>query len=218
MKISSLPLFSKTVTCACVIENCAINPNNLIKSGIAFSWWESHHPPVYLYLVHNTLFEILILCVTHFFINAINDFNYNFLHYFIGRVNPEILGSMDFVDFYPINDFAVVYITEADLISGTYKRNLAKLKKVILDFIFILKKVYYSTYLKLGMEWIFGYYSICANSSLLLNNEKILPNKFRIFLLNPFFFSLSKPNWLFFAAFILRIFILTCTKHKLFRY
>ena len=50
---------------------------------------------------------------------------------------------MDFVDFYPINDFAVVYVTEADLVSGTYKRNLAKLKKVILNYIVIEKVIIY---------------------------------------------------------------------------
>lgn len=49
------------------------------------------------------------------------------------RVHPEILGAMDFVDFYPVNDFAVIYVTEADLLSDLYKRNLAKLKKANFD-------------------------------------------------------------------------------------
>ncbi|XP_035222587.1 Fanconi anemia core complex-associated protein 24-like isoform X2 [Stegodyphus dumicola] len=41
---------------------------------------------------------------------------------------------MDFVDFFPASDFAVIYVTEADLIAGSnYKRNLAKLKNATYD-------------------------------------------------------------------------------------
>ncbi|KAG8195573.1 hypothetical protein JTE90_002196 [Oedothorax gibbosus] len=46
------------------------------------------------------------------------------------RVQVLPLETMDFVDFYPANNFAVLYVTEADLVSGSnHKRNLAKLKK-----------------------------------------------------------------------------------------
>ncbi|GFT23502.1 fanconi anemia core complex-associated protein 24 [Nephila pilipes] len=46
------------------------------------------------------------------------------------RVQTMAVDSMDFVDFYPTTEFAVIFVTEADLVAGTnYRRNLAKLKK-----------------------------------------------------------------------------------------
>ncbi|GIY46167.1 fanconi anemia core complex-associated protein 24 [Caerostris darwini] len=46
------------------------------------------------------------------------------------RLRVLVVDSMDFVDFYPTTEFAVLFITEADLVAGTnYRRNLAKLKK-----------------------------------------------------------------------------------------
>ncbi|GFY54774.1 fanconi anemia core complex-associated protein 24 [Trichonephila inaurata madagascariensis] len=46
------------------------------------------------------------------------------------RVQTIMIDSMDFVDFYPSTEFAVIFVTEADLVAGiNYRRNLAKLKK-----------------------------------------------------------------------------------------
>ncbi|PRD36636.1 UNVERIFIED_CONTAM: Faap24 [Trichonephila clavipes] len=54
------------------------------------------------------------------------------LKYFccISRVQTIMIDSMDFIDFYPSTEFAVIFVTEADLVAGiNYRRNLAKLKK-----------------------------------------------------------------------------------------
>ncbi|GFW50411.1 fanconi anemia core complex-associated protein 24 [Trichonephila clavipes] len=46
------------------------------------------------------------------------------------RVQTIMIDSMDFIDFYPSTEFAVIFVTEADLVAGiNYRRNLAKLKK-----------------------------------------------------------------------------------------
>ncbi|GIY38512.1 fanconi anemia core complex-associated protein 24 [Caerostris extrusa] len=48
------------------------------------------------------------------------------------RLRVLVVDSMDFVDFYPTTEFAVLFITEADLVAGTnYRRNLAKLKNYL---------------------------------------------------------------------------------------
>ncbi|GBN00305.1 Fanconi anemia core complex-associated protein 24 [Araneus ventricosus] len=65
----------------------------------------------------------------HIYVN--DKWTNNELYTFLNRRVQTITNdSMDFVDFYPTTEFAVIYATEADLVAGTnYRRNLAKLKK-----------------------------------------------------------------------------------------
>ncbi|CAL1279971.1 unnamed protein product [Larinioides sclopetarius] len=65
----------------------------------------------------------------HIYVN--DKWTNNELYTFLNRRVQTITNdSMDFVDFYPTTEFAVIYVTEADLVAGAnYRRNLAKLKK-----------------------------------------------------------------------------------------
>ena len=49
----------------------------------------------------------------------------------VGSVNVVYEENLGVVDFHPSKDVGIVYVSEADLVSGqTYKRKLVKLRKV----------------------------------------------------------------------------------------
>ena len=55
----------------------------------------------------------------------------------VGSVNVVYEENLGVVDFHPSKDVGIVYVSEADLVSGqTYKRKLVKLRKVTVRSIF----------------------------------------------------------------------------------
>lgn len=56
---------------------------------------------------------------------------------FVSDVNVQFEDHLGIVDIYPSNESAVVYISEADLVSkNSYKRKLVQLRRVSSKFLF----------------------------------------------------------------------------------